>query len=48
MPDESGNMSVDEESAMNIALEAGADDVVVNDDGTWSILGSGLYKAFAI
>ena len=34
MPDESGNMSVDEESAMNIALEAGADDVVVNDDGS--------------
>ena len=33
MPDESGNMSVDEESAMNIALEAGADDVV-NDDGS--------------
>ena len=32
MPDESGNMSVDEESAMNIALEAGADDVIVNDD----------------
>ena len=34
MPDESGNMSVDEESAMNIALEAGADDVIVNDDGS--------------
>ena len=34
MPDESGNMSVDEETAMNIALEAGADDVVVNDDGS--------------
>ena len=34
MPDESGNMSVDEESAMNIALEADADDDVVNDDGS--------------
>ena len=34
MPDESGNISVDEETAMNIALEAGADDVVVNDDGS--------------
>lgn len=33
-PDENGKVAVDEETAMNIALEAGADDVVVNDDGS--------------
>ena len=33
-PDEDGNMNVDEEKAMEIGLEAGADDVVPNDDGS--------------
>lgn len=33
-PDDSGKMPVDEETAMDIALEAGAEDVVTNDDGT--------------
>ncbi|SRR5574344_106632 len=33
-PDESGNMNVDEEKAMEIGLEAGADDIVTNDDGS--------------
>ena len=34
IPDESGKMAVDEEKAMDIALEAGADDVVTNEDGS--------------
>ena len=34
IPDESGNMALDEEKAMDIALEAGADDVVTNEDGS--------------
>lgn len=34
LPDESGNMPVDEETAMNIGLEAGAEDIIVNDDGS--------------
>lgn len=33
-PDEDGNMSIDEEKAMEIGLEAGADDIVTNDDGS--------------
>ncbi len=32
LPDEENNVVVSEEEAMDIALEAGADDVVVNDD----------------
>ncbi|NLK85179.1 MAG: YebC/PmpR family DNA-binding transcriptional regulator [Aeromonadales bacterium] len=32
--DEEGNMPVDEDKAMDIGLEAGADDVVTNDDGS--------------
>ena len=34
LPDEAGNMPVDEETAMDIAFEAGADDVITNDDGS--------------
>lgn len=34
LPDDNGKMNIDEETAMNIALDAGADDVVVNDDGS--------------
>ena len=34
LPDDGGKMPVTEEQAMDIALEAGADDVVVNDDGS--------------
>ena len=34
IPDESGNMALDEEKAMDTALEAGADDVVTNEDGS--------------
>lgn len=34
LPDEDGKMPVTEEQAMDIALEAGADDVVTNDDGS--------------
>lgn len=34
IPDESGKMALDEEKAMDIALEAGADDVVTNEDGS--------------
>ena len=34
LPDEDGKMALDEETAMDIGLEAGADDVVVNDDGS--------------
>ena len=34
LPDDDGKMAVTEEQAMDIALEAGADDVVVNDDGS--------------
>ncbi|MCK0525314.1 MULTISPECIES: YebC/PmpR family DNA-binding transcriptional regulator [unclassified Anaerobiospirillum] len=34
LPDEAGNMPVDEETAMNIGLEAGAEDIIVNDDGS--------------
>ena len=34
IPDESGKMAIDEEKAMDIALEAGADDVVTNEDGS--------------
>ena len=33
-PDEDGKMNIDEEKAMEIGLEAGADDIVTNDDGT--------------
>ena len=36
-PDEDGKIEVDEEKAMNIGLEAGADDVVTNDDGSIDI-----------
>lgn len=32
--DEDGNMPLDEEKAMEIGLEAGADDIVTNDDGS--------------
>ncbi|MBE6424348.1 YebC/PmpR family DNA-binding transcriptional regulator [Succinivibrio dextrinosolvens] len=32
--DEDGKMPVDEEKAMEIGLEAGADDIVTNDDGS--------------
>ncbi len=32
--DEDGKMPIDEEQAMEIGLEAGADDVVTNDDGS--------------
>lgn len=34
LPDENGNMPVDEEQAMDIGLEAGAEDIIVNDDGS--------------
>lgn len=34
LPDENGNMPVDEETAMDIGLEAGAEDIIVNDDGS--------------
>lgn len=34
LPDEAGKMPVDEETAMNIGLEAGAEDIIVNDDGS--------------
>lgn len=34
LPDEDGKMPVTEEQAMDIALEAGAEDVVTNDDGS--------------
>lgn len=34
IPDENGNVCVDEDTAMDIALDAGADDVVSNDDGS--------------
>ena len=33
-PDEDGKMPVDEDSAMEIGIEAGADDVVTHDDGS--------------
>ena len=33
-PDEEGKMNIDEEKAMEIGLEAGADDIVTNDDGS--------------
>ncbi len=33
-PDEDGKMDIDEEKAMEIGLEAGADDIVTNDDGS--------------
>ncbi len=33
-PDEDGKMNVDEEKAMEIGLEAGAEDIVTNDDGS--------------
>ena len=33
-PDEDGKMNIDEEKAMEIGLEAGADDNVTNDDGS--------------
>ncbi|MBW7570502.1 MAG: YebC/PmpR family DNA-binding transcriptional regulator [Succinivibrio sp.] len=36
-PDEDGKIEVDEEKAMDIGLEAGADDVVTNDDGSIDI-----------
>lgn len=36
-PDEDGKIAVDEEKAMDIGLEAGADDVVTNDDGSIDI-----------
>ena len=32
--DEDGKMPIDEEKAMEIGLEAGADDIVTNDDGS--------------
>lgn len=32
--DENGKMPIDEEQAMEIGLEAGADDIVTNDDGS--------------
>lgn len=32
--DEDGKMQIDEEQAMEIGLEAGADDIVTNDDGS--------------
>ena len=34
-PDEDGKMNIDEEKAMEIGLEAGADDIVTNDDGIY-------------
>lgn len=40
MPDEDGKMPVTEDSAMEIALEAGADDVVANADGTIDVFTS--------
>ena len=33
-PDEDGKMNIDEEKAMEIGLEADADDIVTNDDGS--------------
>ncbi len=36
-PDESGKMALDEEKAMEIGLEAGADDIIANDDGSIDI-----------
>ncbi len=40
VPDEDGKMNVDEEKAMEIGLEAGADDVVTNDDGSIDVFTS--------
>ncbi|MCR5537577.1 MAG: YebC/PmpR family DNA-binding transcriptional regulator [Succinivibrio sp.] len=37
MPDEDGKVALDEEQAMEIGLEAGADDIVSNDDGSIDI-----------
>ena len=37
MADEDGKMNIDEEQAMDIGLEAGADDIVTNDDGSIDI-----------
>ncbi len=34
LPDDDGKVPVTEDEAMEIGLEAGADDIVVNDDGT--------------
>ncbi|HAR79652.1 MAG TPA: YebC/PmpR family DNA-binding transcriptional regulator [Succinivibrionaceae bacterium] len=33
-PDEDGKMALDEEKAMEVGLEAGADDILSNDDGS--------------
>ena len=35
--DEDGKMPIDEEQAMEIGLEAGADDIVTNDDGSTDV-----------
>lgn len=40
LPDEDGKMPVTEEQAMDIALEAGANDVVTNEDGSIDIFTS--------
>lgn len=37
IPDENGKCPIDEDTAMDIALEAGADDVIANDDGSVDI-----------
>ena len=34
LPDDNGKVVVDEETAMDIGLEAGAEDVITNDDGS--------------
>lgn len=34
LPDDDGKVAVDEETAMDIGLEAGAEDVITNDDGS--------------
>lgn len=34
LPDDDGKLTVDEETAMDIGLEAGAEDVITNDDGS--------------
>lgn len=40
LPDDDGKMPVSEEQAMDLALEAGADDVVTNDDGSIDVFTS--------
>lgn len=39
-PDEDGNMPLDEDKAMEIGLDAGADDVVSNEDGSIDVFTS--------